>query len=300
MNFKKRHLLPRQWDGLFAAVGVLLVAVAARSEDATAAPERVSISLHDPSRPALVKVKVSFGAIIVKGYDGKEIVVETRSPKGPPEQTEKSARKSADQAPGAAPKAPTRAESSIPGVKIEEDDNVVTVKVDRRTSPSGLVIQVPFKTSLQLGSPVDGAISVENVEGEIEASNVNGGIVLTGISGSVVAHSVNGRVQARLEKYAPGKPMSVSTVNGGIDVTLPPDTAANVKMTTLNGRLENDFAIESDRPAGKTGRPGPRPPSGKVVSGPINGGGPDFQFRTVNGNVHLRRSNVVGKKAIAP
>src|SRR5256885_13433244 len=41
--------------------------------------DHVSVALSDPARPALVKASLVNGGITVKGYDGKEVVVEARA-----------------------------------------------------------------------------------------------------------------------------------------------------------------------------------------------------------------------------
>src|SRR5712671_3365697 len=54
--------------------------------------DRVSVPLRDPSRPGLVKVNLMTGGIVVKGYDGKEIVIEARlrEPIAPKKENKKS------------------------------------------------------------------------------------------------------------------------------------------------------------------------------------------------------------------
>src|SRR2546427_462588 len=89
----------------------------------------------------------------------------------------------------------------------------------------------------------DGSILVENVEGEIEASTQNGPVTLTNVAGVVIADSRNGKLLVQLSKVTPNKPMSFSTVNGDIDVTLPADIKAKFKLATQNGRAESDFDI---------------------------------------------------------
>jgi len=123
-------------------------------------------------------------------------------------------------------------------------------------------------------------------------------VTLSHVSGVVVAHSLNGEVTTRMDKVTPDKPMSFSTLNSDIDVTLPSDIKAKVKLETQNGAIYSDFEISLDR----TGRPPTvedgRKDGGKYrivfdkgVVGAINGGGPEIQFKTVNGNIHIRKGN---------
>jgi DUF4097 and DUF4098 domain-containing protein YvlB len=249
--------------------------------------DRVSVPFRDPSRPGLVKVNLMTGGITVKGYEGKEVVVEARLRGGKSWKPERSDNKA---------EGLKRIETATTGLTVEEEDNVVNVSTGAMGHTVDLTLQVPLATSLKLGCLNDGSIVVEKVEGEIEANNLNGPVTLTNVSGVVVAHSLNGEVVTQMNKVTPDKSMSFSTLNGDIDVTLPPQTKANAKLESQNGNIYSDFEIGFDK--------SPRPPSvedgrkeggryrivfDKGVVGTINGGGPEIRFKTVNGNIHIRK-----------
>src|SRR5207245_1057108 len=122
------------------------------------------------------------------------------------------------------------------GLTAEEEDNVLTVGAHPGRD-ANLMIQVPMNTSLKLGVVNGGDITVDNISGEIEVNNVNGGVRLTNVSGSVVAHALNKNVVVKLNQITPDKSMSFSSLNGDIDVTLPADTKARVKLKTDNGDI---------------------------------------------------------------
>ena len=56
----------------------LLFALATCAALAQDQPDRVSVPFSDPSRPKMLKASVLNGSINVKGYDGKEAIVEAR------------------------------------------------------------------------------------------------------------------------------------------------------------------------------------------------------------------------------
>jgi DUF4097 and DUF4098 domain-containing protein YvlB len=116
------------------------------------------------------------------------------------------------------------------------------------------------------------------------------------VSGSVVAHSLNGAVVVTLDRADSGKPMSFSTLNGNIDVTLPADVRANVRMKTDNGDIYSDFDVKLDSGAQLMHNDSGRQPDGtyhlrfdRALRGTINGGGPDYQFTTFNGQIYIRK-----------
>jgi DUF4097 and DUF4098 domain-containing protein YvlB len=179
------------------------------------------------------------------------------------------------------------------GLGIEERDNKMSVEssFNRRVD---LEIEVPMKTNLTLSVVNGGGISVESVDGEIEIENVNGGITVTNAGGSVVAHAVNGRVVATIARASPDAPMAFTSLNGDIDVTLPASIKANLRLRSDQGDVFTDFDLqvtnstEARQQSQRNGRTF-RVDINRAIYGTINGGGPDFEMRTFNGNVYVRK-----------
>ena len=133
---------------------------------------------------------------------------------------------------------------------------------------------------------------MEGISGEIDLNSVNGSIQVTNVSGPVLAHCVNGTVKVDFSSVPPGKPMSFSTLNGTIDVSLPADTKANLKLKTENGDVFTDFDLTvKGGPGGQSEREGGsyRVKFDKGLYGSINGGGPEMQFTTMNGKIYIRK-----------
>jgi DUF4097 and DUF4098 domain-containing protein YvlB len=187
-------------------------------------------------------------------------------------------------------------QSVTTGLTVEEENNLMEISVETFKRAVDLTIQVPSSSSLELSTFNNGDIVVENVNGEIEVNNHNGALKLSGISGVVVASTFNGEVTVNFTKVAPDKPMSFSTWNGDIDVTFPADIKANVKMKSERGDIYSDYeikitatppsAVEDKRKEGGKYRIS----IGEYTSGTINGGGPEFQFNTFNGNIYIRKA----------
>jgi len=240
--------------------------------------DRVTVPFRDANRPRTLVVNQIQGSITVKGYNGNDAIVEGSG----------TARHR-----GNVPEGMHRLEPN-PGMEIVEDNNTITIHGDVMHSGS-ITVQVPVQTSLKLKTVNGGKISVEGVSGDIEADNTNGSVMITDVSGSVVASSTNGKVTVSLNKVTPNKNMSFSTLNGAIDVTLPADTKANLKMRTDNGDIITDFDVKVE---------GSHPPQvddqrknggryrvrmDKTIYGSINGGGPEIQMVTFNGSIYLRK-----------
>lgn len=239
--------------------------------------ERYTVPLTDPSRPVRLRVSLLLGSISVEAYNGNEVVIES---------TAREDRR--DAAP--AREGMRRVPRTGAGLDIEEKNNVVTIEAESLKSSVDLRIQVPVQTSVQLETVQNGEIRIAGVRGDHELSNTNGAIEARQVSGSVVAHTVNGRVLVTFASVTPDKAMGFSTLNGDIDVTLPASTRASLRIESMNGDVFTDFDIATRAPASKDSAGGHRFRLGHEAVGTINGGGPEIQFKTLNGNVHLRRA----------
>jgi DUF4097 and DUF4098 domain-containing protein YvlB len=249
--------------------------------------DHVTIPLSDPSRPGTVKVNLLAGSISVKGYAGKEIIVDAKAR----QEEESHGHRRADTS------GMKRIPNTSTGLTVEEEGNVVSISTGSLNRSVDISLQVPARSTLRLKTINDGDIKVEQVQGEIEVNDINGSVNLTQVSGSVVAHALNGNVKVSMVSIEPNKPMSFSSLNGDIDVSFPPDLKANASMKTDNGEIFSDFDIKIEATAvqpvagdarGKGGKF--RIKIDKTTKGTINGGGPEFQFKTFNGNIYIRKS----------
>jgi DUF4097 and DUF4098 domain-containing protein YvlB len=256
--------------------------IAPDAEAQTQTGDRVSVNLDDPARPAYVKASMVNGSITVKGYDGKEVIVEAR------------ARNQESERPSGGPK---RLNISTTGLTVEEENNEVRVSTESWARTIDVTITVPVHTSLKLRAVNDGDIVVTGVDGELDVDDVNGSVTLNNISGSAVAHALNGKLLATFAHVNPQKPMAFSSLNGDIDVTLPADVKANVSIRSDRGDVFSDFDVQLQASApqqvvedgrGKGGKY--RVKIDKTVHGTINGGGPEYQFTNFQGQIYIRRA----------
>jgi hypothetical protein len=252
--------------------------------------EKATVPLHDPAHPAVIHAHLMNGGIVVKGGDRNDVLVEAHSRSNDDERHDRHSNRS-DRSDG-------MKRLDLPGssgLDVTEENNVVNIKTSSGRT-SDITITVPRHSSLQLKCMNGGDIYVEQVEGEIDAENLNGKITLKNVAGSVVAHSLNGEVVASLDRIDTGKPMSFSTLNGDIDVTLPDNLKANVRMKTDHGDIYSDFEVKLDSQTRTMDNDTGRRADGSyhlrfdsTLRGTINGGGPEFQFTTFNGQIYLRR-----------
>lgn len=242
-------------------------------------PDHVTVPFSDPSRPKVLRASVLNGSIIVKGYDGKEAIVEGRPEAG------RHRRERPERSDGM-----HRIDIGGSGLSVEESDNVLTVGTRSLNENIALNIQVPFDTSVKLHDVNGGEVSVDHIVGDVEIDVTNGRATATHISGSAVVHALNDRVLVTFDKVTADKPMSFSSLNGDIDVTLPADAKARLKLKSDNGAVYSDFDIQVDSSARKPTVQGHRIQFDRAMYGTINGGGPEMQLTTFNGNIYIRKA----------
>jgi DUF4097 and DUF4098 domain-containing protein YvlB len=267
--------------------------------------EKVTVPFSNPGKPGKVEVSNQRGSITIMGYNGQEVIVEAkiREKKIGEDETdieeeireereERFEEKGEDQRNFSGLKKLVLPGST--GLSVEEENNHMEIRTSVMRNAVDLTIQVPFSTSLKLSCFRAGNIVIDNIKGEIEVRNMNGPIKLTSISGTVLANSLNGDVEVSFIKVNPDKPMSFSTMNGDIDVTLPADTKANLKMKTNYGDIYSDFEIYIDSTPQKveeSKKEGERYRISfdKYQLGSINGGGPEYLFKTFHGDILIRK-----------
>jgi len=269
----------------FLSSTLVLAAMCAPLAAQDAEVARQTIALGDPGKPATLDVNVVMGSITVKGSNRKDVLIETRGSSPAP-----GARPPRQNRPDEPPPPGLRRLTQRPPIDIDQDRNTISIDVD---SP---LRSVDVET-------VMGSVSVEGVDGEVEVESGNGAVTLTNVSGSVVAHTVNGKLTATVTRAAPQQPMAFTSLNGSVDVTLPATVKANLKLRSDQGEVYTDFDLQQVRQDSSNPNPNPNPDVNlsrrgnrrrgndidSAIYGSVNGGGPDFEMRTFNGNVYVRK-----------
>jgi hypothetical protein len=327
-------------------------------EGKTLSPTHLKFS--DPAKPGKLRLRVMWGDITVTGAETSEVTIVSNI-----KNKQQPAPKNSDG---------LRRLDSETTYTATEKDNVIMIELggDSPDSSSGatLAITTPRNTSVVVENTFGGQVDVKNIEGDADIRSLNGEVTLDQIAGSALVETINGEIHATFVKVTEGKPLSFTSMNGEIDVRIPANTKANVRLRTQNGAVLTDFdekalitkteaahgrivkhlhishrsadksddsdwhddirdavreateavgdaareAVAKAREAAQAAREGvaeargstapmpPMPPlppippvlpsisGGKVVSGTLNGGGPEIQIATMNGTITLRKT----------
>ncbi len=343
---------------LLALAGAGYLLHAAEEASPPAADETGNLPTHlkfsDPSKAGTVRLKLIWGHVTVTATDAPDVTVVSNVKSR--QQTQKN------------PDGLRRLDSEVT-YSAAEKDNVITLDfggdLTGSSVPGATVnVTVPRTTSVIISSAFGGDIDIKGISGDVEVHDMNGAITLDHISGAALVETMNGRIRATFTKVPADKPLSFTSMNGAVDLWVPADTKANVRLRTHNGAIYTDFdekalvtkteavkdkmkhisikthssgqsgeddwqndihdavreatrtgmeaarqALIAAREAAQAAREGvaeatgkPMPPippmpsvfgspsGGKVVTGALNGGGPEIQVATMNGTIKLLKT----------
>jgi len=165
------------------------------------------------------------------------------------------------------------------------------------SSSDGSIEARNLKGSVKLRTS-NGSIRASGIDGPCAASSSDGSVRVEGRFDSLVVHSGDGSVGARV---ASGSSISsaweVTSSDGSVEVTLPPDFKTNLDVSTSDGHITLDLPVQVQGELSKS-----------HVHGTLNGGGPAFRIHTSDGSIRLSSSKseveskacITSRRALAP
>ncbi|XWN38463.1 MAG: DUF4097 family beta strand repeat-containing protein [Balneola sp.] len=260
---------------LFSALLVLAVT------KPIAAQEDITVPLSKPGQNGMLRIDLVYADdIVVETHDRQDVIVRYN---GDDDDDDWNNRKNGLR----------RISSGGLSLEITEDNNVVKINSQPQHNDLELTVYVPKNFSLKLNA-VHGDVEVRGLEGEVEIESVNGDVEVMNISGSALVNSVNGDIEVSFVKIDPKAPMSFTGVNGDIEVSIPEGAKFSAKMKTDWGDVYTNFDMNIERNPTDTqvsSKKGQYKVSiNKWVYGTVNGGGPEYLFKTLHGDIEIRKN----------
>jgi hypothetical protein len=222
------------------------------------------------------KLQLYIGKVTVEGYDGKEIIFTSKD--GGDGKDERAQGLRAINSLGLE-------DNTGLGVNVTEKGDVVEVYQLKKMNSPNVKIMVPkgVIVSFSHESQYGGTAVFKNMENEIEVSATYNSIELDNVTGPLTIKSVYGSVDCIFGQNVKG-PVSIVSIYGHVDVTLPVVTKANLKLSTSYGEIyvAPEFKIDIEK-SGEMIRYSDR------LSGKLNGGGMNIDFRSDYGKIYLRK-----------
>ncbi len=217
------------------------------------------------------------GELPLEGYSGSDIIITADSDDFTPPEKAK----------GLKAVYPGGTDNSGIGLDVKKDGNQITIiSLIPFSKKAGYKMKVPDNLAIDIKSSCErsNSISVSDMKNEIDINNCHN-IDLKNVSGPLVLTTISGNINVTFGTInASGKPFSIVSISGDVDVTLPAKTAADIELRTVSGSIYSDFDFSNtQKDLKKVG--------GNVLSLPLNGGGFSFSLGTVSGNIYLRKGN---------
>ena len=111
-------------------------------------------------------------------------------------------------------------------------------------------ITVPRSASLENIKLFNGGLSISGVSGPVKASSINGSIKAEKLEGAAELSTVNGELVAGFNRVSSTQPISLSSVNGPIKLSIPRGSGASLNAHNLSGGIETDFGRVSQADSG--------------------------------------------------
>lgn len=243
----------------------------------SAGGQEFKIAFSKPSQPGKIKI-YALNDVEVQSYSGKEVVLTANGVKAIPQRAE-----------GLRPVYNSMVDNTNMGLSVKEVDNTIEINSLTRRGSLKYKIMVPANASIQVMSrDHEGPrIYVTNFTNEIDIQCTFGNIELEDITGPALVHNVHGKINVKFSKVNPKNPISITSVHGDVDVTMPAKTPANLEMKSSHGEIYTDMDIAFNN----TNKDNLRQISGNQILGKLNGGGVEIHLESTHSNIYLRKAN---------
>lgn len=174
------------------------------------------------------------------------------------------------------------------GLSVEQENGMLRIlQASKDDGDYRLMIPNKVRLTIEEVNWGGGDFEIHNHQGEVEILSKNGDIKMTGITGPVILSSTSGDVEIDFSSLSQVNPTSISLVSGFIDITLPLDTKADFKLSSISGEIYTDMDI--DLRGGDNEGNMQRIGGNRMIEGTINGGGVEVGLKTISGEIYLRK-----------
>lgn len=219
---------------------VLIISVLCVNANAQTKPYHVAFS----GQGKKVQVLIQQASVNIQGYDGNEVVIEQG-------ENRKELPKEAD---GLRLITSGVVDNTGVGANAEVEGNTLKISIPKNRYLGTLTVKVPKNINLSVSEGQNWGeqkIIISDISGEIELKTNNSKAYLNDITGPLVAHTGNGKIFIVYSKISQSSPSSINA-SGAIDVTLPADSKANLKIRSYYGDLFTDWDITPVKKESKT------------------------------------------------
>ncbi|RYU95734.1 DUF4097 family beta strand repeat-containing protein [Emticicia agri] len=192
-----------------------------------------------------VQVVIQQASINIQGVDGNEVTIE---------QTGENRKELPKEAEGLRLVTGGVVDNTGVGASAEVEGNVLKIMIPKNRYTGVLTIKIPKSldlTVIESQNWNEQKIIISDIAGEIELKTNNSRAYLNDITGPLVANTGHGKIFVTYSKLSQSSPSSISA-SGAIDITLPTDAKANLKVRSYYGDLFTDWDIAATKKENKS------------------------------------------------
>ena len=134
-------------------------------------------------------------------------------------------------------------------------------------------ITVPRRIHLENVALTNGRLSLDGLAGPVKASAVNGDIHALKLGGEADLSTVNGRVEANFYRTNAATSISLSSINGAINLTLPSFTGVSLEARNRSGGIASEIGHACRTDNGH-----------RLI---VKGTGPHVRVHNINGGISI-------------
>jgi hypothetical protein len=214
------------------------------------------------------------GDLPIEGYSGNEIIITAVSGRFDPP----------DRAKGLKPIYDGGTDNTGIALAMEKNGNKVSFLCLLPITKHGdYRIKVPDNFALKIHRECDraGETTVQNIKNEIDFDGCHH-VNLKNVTGPLVVSTISGGVDVVFSEISKDKSISIASISGEVDVTIPAKAGVDVDLSTVSGNMYSDFDFAQDKKD-------MRRVGGGSIHSQLNGGGTDLKLSNVSGNIYLRK-----------
>lgn len=127
---------------------------------------------------------------------------------------------------------------------VIEGGNTLKIKLPKSRYFGNYIVKIPKDLNVSVkenGNPY-GKWQISGMKGEVETETSYSTLNIKNVSGPIVAHGGYGKIYVEYDQLNQSRPNSI-TASGAVDITLPADSKANLKVQATYADFFTDFDI---------------------------------------------------------
>lgn len=173
--------------------------------------------------------------LTIEGVAGTEVIVES----------DKQEKEFPDEAQGLKIVSPGGATDNTGiGANVQVEGNTLKIRLPKSKYYGNFVVKIPkdLNVSLKENGNSYGKWFISGMKGEVEAETSYSTLNIKNVSGPIVARGGYGKIYVEYDQLSQSRPNSISA-SGAVDITLPADAQANLKVQATFADFFTDFDI---------------------------------------------------------